>query len=868
MGDGRLVRDAGFMDPNQPTSTLPPPPVAPPPPPPPRRSQPPPRPPDPPRDVRTSAETARSAAVWLGGTGAFLILVSAAVLVAVRWDDIEAWMKLAGLLTANVGIVTAGIRMRDRLPATAGALFHLGALLVPISATAATVQADLEWEQALLAASATTVVTLAALERVRPSKGLVVVTAAAAIPLAGGVAAVTGAPAGLVLGAAALVALQVRGVRGPPATWMALGWAAVAASLAVLLAIDDPVIRTSNVVESLGLASTVSAWVHLATGALAAYSFGLVAQRETSEGWALAAIGAVVVGTGATLTEVDSSTGTNGLSLVALAVGVEVAAYATRRLRPWSEVLAGLAIVAEVGMATATLWAAGHAIDAVASSAGTHSSVTLSAAVLALGWFVAGQRHRHDDCQSTSMALLTGGPWWPATLGLAIAIVATAGTTGSPELTAWTAVGTSIVLVAAGRAGGHAVAVGTTFVALITPLDDRMAAIVGGTLVLTLASAAALRQDHDRRGDAGAAGLLAAAIAAGVATTVSLESGFELADWSAALALVGLTVIATLVAERFSDDPVHAGTGVVGRGMLLVAFLPAAFGLGARALLPAGLLALAFVAVDIARSRDERLSLPLISVLPAVIVAAGLHADLTLAEAGVALAIAGAVLAGALAAVDRLSASSIGVVAALFMSAFMHAAAEPGTLSTVMMTIGGAGLVAAAIHRSIPAFLAAASLTAVGFWARLDLLDVTWSEPFLAPVAIALVVLGLARATVPLNSWWTHGAATALIGGAALLERIAGGHGGHALIAGIVATVAVALGAQFRLIGPLTTGTVLIVAVAAHESLAYTASVPTWAWLALAGSVLIGCALMIERSATSPVETGKRLLDTVKAGYR
>ncbi len=73
----------------------------------------------------------------------------------------------------------------------------------------------------------------------------------------------------------------------------------------------------------------------------------------------------------------------------------------------------------------------------------------------------------------------------------------------------------------------------------------------------------------------------------------------------------------------------------------------------------------------------------------------------------------------------------------------------------------------------------------------------------MAPAAVILVVLGLVTPSrAAQSSWWTHGVATAVLGGAAVLERIAGGHGGHGLIAGAVAVIAVALGAQAASSGP------------------------------------------------------------------
>ena len=123
--------------------------------------------------------------------------------------------------------------------------------------------------------------------------------------------------------------------------------------------------------------------------------------------------------------------------------------------------------------------------------------------------------------------------------------------------------------------------------------------------------------------------------------------------------------------------------------------------------------------------------------------------------------------------------------------------------------------------------------------------------------------------------WWTrrrHAGTTSgrayvpsvvLLGGVALAKRLAGGAGWHALVAGAVGTVAVALGGSRRLAGPMVVGTALLVAVTVHESLAVLAGVPTWAWLTLGGTALLTFGVALERSDTSPVEAGRRIVDVV-----
>jgi hypothetical protein len=138
------------------------------------------------------------------------------------------------------------------------------------------------------------------------------------------------------------------------------------------------------------------------------------------------------------------------------------------------------------------------------------------------------------------------------------------------------------------------------------------------------------------------------------------------------------------------------------------------------------------------------------------------------------------------------------------------------------------------------------------------------SEPYLAPVALILVLAGWqARRRVEVSSWVAYGPAVALLGGAALVERVTGGGAGHALVAGAVGLVAVIVGGQRRLIAPLLVGTALLVALTLHESLAVTAGVPTWGWLAMGGVTLIGAGITMERAESTPLETGRRVVDVV-----
>jgi hypothetical protein len=153
----------------------------------------------------------------------------------------------------------------------------------------------------------------------------------------------------------------------------------------------------------------------------------------------------------------------------------------------------------------------------------------------------------------------------------------------------------------------------------------------------------------------------------------------------------------------------------------------------------------------------------------------------------------------------------------------------------------------------------------------LDLGGVNASEPYVAPAALQLVVLGMQlrrfdraqHGQANVSSWVAFGPAIALLAGAGLAERLAGGEAWHGLVAGAVGVVAVALGGWQRLAGPLLLGTGVLVAVTVIESLSTLAGVPTWAWLAAGGSTLLASGVALERSATSPLEAGRRLVDVV-----
>ena len=79
----------------------------------------------------------------------------------------------------------------------------------------------------------------------------------------------------------------------------------------------------------------------------------------------------------------------------------------------------------------------------------------------------------------------------------------------------------------------------------------------------------------------------------------------------------------------------------------------------------------------------------------------------------------------------------------------------------------------------------------------------------------------------------------------------------------IAAVSAVAVGGWRRLAGPLFCGSALLAVVTFDETLRHSAGVPTWIWLAAAGTVLLGSGVAMELRGLGPVESGRRLVELV-----
>jgi hypothetical protein len=192
------------------------------------------------------------------------------------------------------------------------------------------------------------------------------------------------------------------------------------------------------------------------------------------------------------------------------------------------------------------------------------------------------------------------------------------------------------------------------------------------------------------------------------------------------------------------------------------------------------------------------------------------------------------------------------------------AAIDLGSLGTALLIGGGLILGGGLLERRSAVAATGAALLVAGIEAHLAAGHVGLVEAYLAPVAALLLVLGhWARG----SSWVSDAPAVGLLGGAALLERLLGGGGEHAVLAGAVGVLAVAAGGWGRRSAPLLLGTGVLALLTVTETLAWTAGVPTWAWLAVAGSLLLAAGVGLERAGTSPLEAGQRVVDVLSTRF-
>ena len=483
----------------------------------------------------------RTGAVWVTGTGAFLLLAAAAVFTAVRWDQIPAGAKLAALGLATGGFLLAGRRLHPTLPATAGALFHVGAFLVPIDVAALGLRADVSGPALLLLEGLAATATFGWAARTEDSVVLRWSAGAAVVVLAGGIGATTAFPPALLLLAAAGTATR----RGRDT--LALAWAATVA-LVPVVAIAERLAVTGT---------TVTGWLRLAPGhqplaaataALgAAAVIGLVARRRDQADLALVGIVLGAAGATASWAGTHPSAGQIAVSLAAAFLGLEAAAVALRGDAFWR---VPAAVLAEVGERLAWIGMVLVAVRAssIAGVGPTDPTLTTTALLGGAGWAIADRRRG-----AIGLRLATSAA---AVCAIAAVVGVHAGLL--PLAVTLTLVALGAVL--AGRSDGPVVAALTATAApLVAFGSPAVAGLVGVTGAFVIAEAAVRRSHGAAERTAGRRDLEDASQGLGLAALLPLAAGgWAVAHDSGATAAVlasGVIAIAVLAAwlDRGAD---------------------------------------------------------------------------------------------------------------------------------------------------------------------------------------------------------------------------------------------------------------------------------------------------------------------------
>lgn len=815
----------------------------------------------------TVSEGRQTAATWVAATGAFLLVAAAALFIVVRWDELSDGVKL-GVLTALTGAALAGGRALQReLPATGNVVFHLGAFLVPVNVAAVLMRLSLDWRTFLLVEATAASLGFAGLSLLSRSPVLRWATAGSVVALCGGVAAVSPLPAGLVLAALSVAAL-LSGERR-----LAAVWAATAGLAPVLSAGVAYLVGSAGRGYGLGVLSdfglSASQPFAVLAGAGSAVVLGAIAARDKSLLHALLA-GASVVSSG--LVSWLSSTERGNRDAVAAAVlflSMELVALIAGRDAFWRRLSEPVVMTLEVFVAVITLPAmavavllaplADKGIDIFTDDPGWTPEPLLgaAAAITALAWLAAGLRliRPREAGLLTAVSRVVGSPVTVVPISSSV-VTAVAVGTASPLAAGFALLAVSAVLAWTGRPFALVVAAGAALWTPVTAHESPEAAALLGS-VAAIVCAAAIGRHHVVVAALTLFGSASSVVIGWATLTDTIGSG---ASMTAAVAVLWLVV--TAAGER---SPTH---GHVARVSYLIPLAIGALLPAADAFLICSAVAL-FLAIDAWRLTHRDLAVAAV-VAAQIPIALGAHlAGFDLPGVGLVMCAVAVVAAGLGALVWPFWKAPVvaGVVTPLLIGLSL-AAADPSALATALLITGGIAFVGALV--TFEAWLAhIGALFVIGGTAvHLSVAGVEASEPYLAPIAVYLVGLGWhLRREHPVESWVAYGPAVALLGGGALIERVSGGPAWHAIVAGAVGVVAVSAGGWFRLIAPLVLGTAILGTVTVYESLATLATVPTWAWLALGGSALLGVGVALERTGTSPVDAGRRVADVLASRF-
>lgn len=730
---------------------------------------------------QAATESARPAAItWLAATGTALIFAALAYFTISHWGNLNQWVKFLLLITATTTAIGAGAKLRHRLPVTATALTHLGALSIPIDASA--VAYNWHWSSLLIVQGVSGLIAIAVLERVmktivldyaRPVAMVVATTGIAATWQAHSPTTAIPAPV-LVAGLAVLFAAFSPKRRSVYVTAITAAFAPLAVVVYDAWLQNTDLRAGHGVVRILGVIGAPWGW-SLATAVIAAAAFAIIAIRDERQDFGAAAFVTFIVNGAIAWTALPTNSNLRILALPALFLITELVALALRKDRIFATPSAMLALLGEVlaVLPTAVLGAAALTLTNMRANltASSVSTSALAAAFVAAAWMIASSRS--NDANESNL------------MGARAALGACAGLASLAYLTeTHLQLGTITMLV--------------SLAVLIAGRNNR---IVQFTSLSAMTWSVVAAQGTSW-------GTWFAIATTGVALAIAIVKQQPQLSWFAVPAFGFLAVFSRHDGFLY-ERPLSYTAQIVTLYLLTTA------GLAFAAFVPKEWRAQLYTAIGTAAT-----------------VSLGTAALHNKAQFGMGLCVIG-----------------IGVVA--------HGLASR---SSAVAHAGGLTII-------------------YGLWFTMANHNVGWIEAYVTPLAVQLLVGGylarrhaatldaeqISKLTYSTNSWVVYGPALLLLLMPSIWIAIAeaSSASAHLLFAGVVAVIAVAAGGTQRLAAPLILGTGALVVILGDLTAAPARQVPAWLWLAAGGCALVATAIGMERTETTPLAAGRRLIDIV-----
>lgn len=844
----------------------------------------------------------------MAATGALLLLVAAGTFLAVSWDVLGMTARVAVVASITAAAIIGGHRLRQVLPAVGAVLFHLGALLLPVDALGLALQLDLSAEATWILTGAVTLVALPPLAITGRSRVLAAAAIVGVPVLATGLGLAGVVAPSLVVAVAAALSLATLRLRGTRVARIWRGGPVALAATSVLLplvaAVLDTTLARGRVAAAIGSAGWVpTSWVMpVIVGAVAVGTVATAARVLSSR--RLAALAPVLGGVAAIVAVLPEGSPRLAVLLAApvFLLLVEVVAIIAHGDDAFAVPMQWTAAVVEVAASFGAVVAAqlvvapevliGTAADPELAVALAVATVALATAVVryrlpggtvgAVPVLLAGAVALHGVAALT-VALPGDRTALAATLLLAVAgagllhavrRLPAAGTSRSAD-PARAAVVLTLVVLACGAAWNTPAALPVALLAApLVGLHLRSLLVTGhdlATPTTAIAAPVAALASLLLAGVAGDAGPTSDLLAVGhlegvvVQVAVAVVALFALAvtiDRLAAAADVvrGLGVVALLFVAGVREIPMDLLGGVTTSGQMTALELLRPVPALLVVLGPAAVW-LVLDAVRLRRTSVAVLAAPVVVRLTATVVTGFGFGPVVLGSVLMGLGLLA--LIGALTTRELALRAALAVVAVVaVLPGWALIGVTPEARAIALVAVGLAAVAIGVARRNLVVGHGGGIVATVGIWLLLDLRSIDAVDVWTLPVAVQLVAAGMrARRAGTVSSWAVDVPPLLLVAVPAIGERLAGGSGIHALLAGALAVVAVVYGGAAGRGGPLTSGILVLLTVVAVETVAYAALVPTWAWLAVAGSVLLGAAVLIERKGLSPARAVGKLRD-------